>query len=174
MIGTTLDIAVKILRFNLFGKSTVMGECWFSKRFIHLEPAIITWFGQGVYVGILKHLWCDHLGFSKWTLSPMTSVLLKRKDRRIRREGTLKVGAEISQASISQGMSRIAGSHLVAQIVKNLPTVCRLGFNSWSGRFPGEGKGYPLQYSCLENPMERGAWWATVYGVSRSWTQLSD
>ena len=33
-----------------------------------------------------------------------------------------------------------------------------------SGRFPGEGNGSPLQYSCLENPMDRGAWWATVHG----------
>ena len=39
-----------------------------------------------------------------------------------------------------------------------------------SGRFPGEGKGNPLQYSCLENPMDKGAWWATVYGVAKSQT----
>ena len=38
----------------------------------------------------------------------------------------------------------------------------------------GEGNGTPLQYSCLENPMDRGAWWATVCGVAESWTQLSD
>ena len=38
----------------------------------------------------------------------------------------------------------------------------------------GEGKGTPLQYSCLENPMGRGAWWATVHGVAESWTRLSD
>ena len=38
----------------------------------------------------------------------------------------------------------------------------------------GEGNRPPLQYSCLENPMDRGAWWAAVYGVARSWTQLSD
>ena len=37
----------------------------------------------------------------------------------------------------------------------------------------GEGNGNPLQYSCLENPMDRGAWWAAVRGVARSWTQLS-
>ena len=37
-----------------------------------------------------------------------------------------------------------------------------------SGRSPGEGSGYPFQYSCLENPMDRGAWQATVYGVSKS------
>ena len=42
------------------------------------------------------------------------------------------------------------------------------------GRSPGEGKGYPLQYSCLENPMDREAWWATVHGVAKSRTQLSD
>ena len=39
---------------------------------------------------------------------------------------------------------------------------------------PGEGNGNPLQYSCLENPMDRGAWWATVHGVMKSRTQLSD
>jgi len=42
------------------------------------------------------------------------------------------------------------------------------------GRYPGEGNGYPLQYSCLENLMDRGAWWATVHGVTKSQTQLSD
>ena len=41
-----------------------------------------------------------------------------------------------------------------------------------SGRSPGEGNGYSLQYSCLENPMDRGAWWATIHGVIKSWTQL--
>jgi len=39
-----------------------------------------------------------------------------------------------------------------------------------SGRCPGEGNGHPLQYSCLENPMDRGAWWATVHGVTKSGT----
>ena len=38
-----------------------------------------------------------------------------------------------------------------------------------SGRSPG-GHGNPLQYSCLENPMDRGAWWGTVHGVTKSWT----
>ena len=35
-----------------------------------------------------------------------------------------------------------------------------------SGRYPGEGHGNPLQYSCLENPMDRGAWWVTVHGIT--------
>ena len=43
-----------------------------------------------------------------------------------------------------------------------------------SGRSPGEGNGNPLPYSCLENPMDRGAWWATVHGVAKSRTRLSD
>ena len=42
------------------------------------------------------------------------------------------------------------------------------------GRSPGEGNGNPLQYSCLENPMDRGAWWATIHGVSKSRIQLSN
>ena len=41
------------------------------------------------------------------------------------------------------------------------------------GRSPDEENGYLLQYSCLENPMDRGAWWATVHGVTKSQTQLS-
>ena len=42
------------------------------------------------------------------------------------------------------------------------------------GRCPGGGNGNSLQYSCLENPMHRGAWWATVHGVAKSRTRLSD
>ena len=43
-----------------------------------------------------------------------------------------------------------------------------------SGRSPGEGNGNPLQYSCLENVMDGGAWWATVQVVAKSWTRLND
>ena len=39
-----------------------------------------------------------------------------------------------------------------------------------SGSYPGEGNGNPLQYSCLENSMDRGARWATVHGIAKSWT----
>ena len=42
------------------------------------------------------------------------------------------------------------------------------------GKSPAEGNGKPLQYSCLENPMDGGTWWATVHGVTKSWTRLSD
>ena len=49
-----------------------------------------------------------------------------------------------------------------------------LGSIPGPGRSPGEGNGNPLQYSCLENPMDRGAWWAAVHRVAKSRTQLSD
>ena len=42
------------------------------------------------------------------------------------------------------------------------------------GRHLGEGNGYPSQYSCLENSIDRGVWWATVYGVAKNQTQLND
>jgi len=61
-------------------------------------------------------------------------------------------------------------------VVKNLPANAgELGdvdFSPGSGRSHGEGHGNPLQYSCLENPMDRGAWQATVHRIAKSWTQL--
>ena len=54
---------------------------------------------------------------------------------------------------------------------------CNAGDPSWIpglGRSPGEGNGNLLQYSCLKNPMDGGAWWATVHGVAKSWTRLSN
>ena len=56
-------------------------------------------------------------------------------------------------------------------VVENPPTNAgHLGSIPGSGRAPGEGNDNPLQYSCLENPMDRGAWWATFYGATKSWT----
>ena len=62
----------------------------------------------------------------------------------------------------------------MAQTVKNSPNVGDLGSIPGLGRFLGEGKGYPLQYSCLDNFMDKGAWQAIVHGVTKSQTQLSD
>ena len=61
----------------------------------------------------------------------------------------------------------------VGSVVKDLPAITGddpWGFYLWSGRSPGEGNDNPLQCSCLGNPMDRGAWWATVHGVTRSRT----
>ena len=67
---------------------------------------------------------------------------------------------------------------LVAQMVKNLPAVQKSWVWSLVGRSPREGNGYPLQYSCLKNSMDRGAWWATVWGgglkrVRHDWTAFT-
>ena len=64
------------------------------------------------------------------------------------------------------------GASLVVLVVKNPPANAGdtgdKGSIPGSGRFPGGGHGNPLQYSCLEKPMDRGAWWATVHGIAES------
>ena len=61
-------------------------------------------------------------------------------------------------------------------MVKNPPAnagdIRDLGSITGSGRSPGGGHGNPLQYSCLENPMDREAWQATIHRIAQSWTQL--
>ena len=70
-----------------------------------------------------------------------------------------------------------AWAFLVAPVVKNLPANAGdtrdMGSIPGSGRSPGRGQGNPLQQSCRENPMDRGAWHATVLETAQSWTHLS-
>ena len=61
------------------------------------------------------------------------------------------------------------GASLVAQLVKNPPASRRPGFDPWVGKIPGEGKGYSLQYSRLENSVD-----CIVHGVTKSQIRLSD
>ena len=89
---------------------------------------------------------------------------------------------------LSEHAARQAFVPLIAHLVKEKGSVFPGGsvgkesaFNAGdpgsipgSGRSPGEGNGNQLQYSCLENSMDRGAWWATVHGVTKSQTRLSD
>ena len=58
-------------------------------------------------------------------------------------------------------------------VVKNPPAVQEMQVQSLGGEDCGEGNGNPLQYSCLRNPRDRGAWWATVYGVAKELDTLS-
>ena len=75
-------------------------------------------------------------------------------------------------------VSHFTGASPVALVVKNLPAnagdIRDAGLIPGPGRSPGEGNGNPLQYSCLENPMDRGAWRATVRGVAKTGTRLID
>ena len=73
-------------------------------------------------------------------------------------------------------LHRKAQASQVALVVKNLPATAGdirdVGSVPGLGRSPGEGHVNPLQYSCLENPMDRRAWWAIVHRVAKSWTRL--
>ena len=61
--------------------------------------------------------------------------------------------------------------HSGKQLLANAGDAREVGSIPGSGRSPGEGNGNSLQYSCLENSMDRGTWWTTVHGVAKSWTQ---
>ena len=71
-------------------------------------------------------------------------------------------------------LSHVTILTLVAQMVKNPPALLETGLIPGLERSHGEGNGYLLRYSCLEYPMDRGAWWAAVRGVTKRWTRLSD
>ena len=76
---------------------------------------------------------------------------------------------------ISQGSKMLFLSFLVAQTInKSACDAGDLGLIPGLGRSLGEGNGYPLQYACLGNLVDRGPWLATVHGVTKSWTQLSN
>ena len=72
----------------------------------------------------------------------------------------------VTLASLCDPMGFPGGSEVKASACN----VGDLGLIRGLGRSPGEGNGNPLQYSCLENPMDGGAWWATVHRVAKSWT----
>ena len=80
--------------------------------------------------------------------------------------------AERSRLRMRLGTSQVA--LVVKNPLANAGDLRDLGLIPGSGRSPGGGHGNPLLYSCLENSMNRGAGQATVHGVTKSWTQLSD
>ena len=87
------------------------------------------------------------------------------------------VSREDFNISICCGLTISLGSIWASQVVKNPPTNAGdardVGSIPELGRPRGVGNGNLIQYSCLENSMDRGAWWATVHGVAKSGTQLS-
>ena len=64
--------------------------------------------------------------------------------------------------------------HMIKNLPANAGDIEDMGSISGSGRSPGGGNDHPLQYACLGNPMDRGAWQATVHGVAKSQTRLSN
>ena len=91
--------------------------------------------------------------FRKWNLNYFIKVIVKKSSEHTRLLWGFPGGSNGKESACNAGdLDLIPGS----------------------GRSPGEGKGDPLQCSCLDNSMDRGAWWATVHGVAKSPTQLSD
>ena len=80
----------------------------------------------------------------------------------------------VIRGSITKKMWVRLETSQMALVIKNPPANAGdMGLIPGSGRFPGEGNGNPLQYSCLENPMDGGTGWATAHGVAKSETRLT-
>ena len=92
--------------------------------------------------------------------------------------GTIKDrnGMDLIEAEDIRRSGRITHKNFPggAEVKVSACNVGDLGSIPGLGRSPAEGNGNPLQYSCLENSMDGGAWWATVHGVAKSRTRLSD
>ena len=85
-----------------------------------------------------------------------------------------QLGLESQELADTGKVSKVLSASWVALVVKSPPANAgdiskRQEFDTWLGRSPGGGHGNPLQYPCLENPMDRGSWRATVHGVAESW-----
>ena len=84
------------------------------------------------------------------------------------------VASKVNRSDIHSGSVMDRGSPGGSDGKESACNAGDLGSIPGSGKSPGEGNGYPLQYVCLGNAMDRGTWWATVSGAAKSWTQLSD
>ena len=89
-------------------------------------------------------------------------------------EGELSSGNVNTGKNVKQWELLYSLREKATRVKASACTAGDLGSIPGSGRSPGEGNGNPLQYSCLENPMDGGAWRATVHGVAKSQTRLSD
>ena len=124
---------------------------------------------------MMEKWWCLHPLWrgSMWTRYGSIEALLEgarlphelQWDKSPLLWGTEERSQSVISLVISRGVHR---DSLVAQTVKS---ACNVGDPGW---IPGEGNDNPLQYCCLENPMDGGAWQSTVHGVVKSWTWLSD
>ena len=87
---------------------------------------------------------------------------------------TMEPGRLQSMRSQESNITWPLNHHPSSEVKVSACNVGDLGSIPGWGRSPGEGNGNPLQHSCLENPMDGGAWWAIVHRVAKSWTRLSD
>ena len=115
-----------------------------------------------------------HSGLSQGRILNLLLQIRKQRPRKVHSHTWVCLcGDELFSSNKDQ--AGCSWALLVAQMVKNLPAMQQIQVQSLGWEDPLEkGNGYPLHYSCLENLMDRRAWWATVHGVTKSQTRLSD
>ena len=114
-----------------------------------------------------------------WRSSSLEKILMLGTFEGKRRRGQQRIRCfDIITDPIDINLSKFQDFPHGAKWWKNLPANTEdlrdASLVPGSGRYPGGSHNNPLQYSCLENPMDRGTWWATVHGVAKSRTRLSD
>ena len=121
--------------------------------------------------GLILKLKLQYFGHLLWRADSLEKTLILGKIEGRRRRGQQRTRwldgiTDLMDMSLSK-LWEIVGKE----------SACSMGdprsVPGWA-RFPGEGNGHPLQYSCLENPMDRGAWWDIIYGVTKSQAWLSN
>ena len=136
----------------------------------------------------LKRPWCweglgaggegDDRGWDGWMASPTRCIWVWVNSGNwwwTGRPGMLRfMGSQRVGHNWVTDLTDWTDSQINKYLLKTTRSVSKQSKHIEKGRSPGEGNGNPLQYSYLENSMDRGAWWAAVYGVTKSWTQLSD
>ena len=127
---------------------------------------ICLWDSPGKNTGVGCH------SIHQWSHQGSPTVKMVKRSLSGRRQMTSDRKMDLHKAMKS---TKNGGAFLVAQSVKNPPASAgdTGSIPGWGGS-PGGGHGHPLHYSCLENPVDREVWRATVHGVAKSWTRLSD
>ena len=156
-------------------------------NFQHVHPIIWKW-PFSLLSALVHTYWCIYIGSSlmflfchrghsqreKWMGGWLDGERERQRGRLTNWSVLRMCGNKVSdnrEYTSSFSLRFLVSGFPGGSVVKNAGDPCSI---PESGRTPEEGTGYPLQYSCLENPMERGAWWATVHGVAKTQTKLSN
>ena len=145
------------------GQSTIICE-WLFKTSTSTPTQVQCFMGlrcspSGWHIDIepmasVKVLWTESFPQYLWADTPTPSVIIF---------GDMGFQDVIRASRMALAIKNLAANYRDIRDTSLIP---------WSGRSPGRGHDNPLQYSCLENPMDRGAWWATVHRVTKSQTEL--